>query len=157
MSVLNEINKKSELKLEQDMRDKQERMKKKILIQQKMGIVHQNIDHVAHNQYSSYGDVDQQMYYNSDNNYEQYREYDPYINNGQDDYDPYHEERVKSEYINQIGQPQMMNTMLQYPYDPRCPPHMVWNQSQIQPEYNNKSIENENNEEGEDYDPLQNY
>ena len=123
-----------------------------------MGIVRPINDNLTHVQYPSYGDADQQMHYNSENHYDQYREYDPYIDSAANQYNPYQVGGIKTEFMNQPNNQQNMQLMHhQYPYDPRYPQNIAWGPMQANPEYPNNQPVPQNNEEGDEYDPLQNY
>jgi hypothetical protein len=166
MSVLNKINEKQEKKLEKQFNEQQERFRKRMLTQQKMGLhpMNSEIMPVEYHQmphHPMYYEMDEKMQFygpmqKSEEvyHYDQYQEYDPWMEIGDDlrmpmqqpEYQNFPQNPMKNEYSPTVApQPQPEFFEKQIPADPR---KKVASQN---PEAKT------NSEENDEYDPLQNF
>lgn len=165
MSVLNKINEKNEKKLEKQFNEQQEKLRKHLITQQKMGLHPRNpeimpLEYHQMQHDPSYYEMDEKMeYYDPMHKseeayqYDQYQEYDPCMEMRQElrmplqpEFQNIPQEPVKNEY-SPTAAPQIQEqfAVKQTPVDPR---KKVKSQA---PE------EKTNAEENDEYDPLQNF
>lgn len=159
ISVLKNVNERQHSKLKQEMQDRQERIRKTMRAKQKMGFPSGPMPDQMHGGYPPGMHPDQPQYYPMENPpYNQYDDYDPYMDQNMPQYDMYNQGEIKSEYHHPAEMLNYMTAPPDYPVDPRNQPQqMMPHEAQLLPQAKTEEAEEAELENEGEYDPLMNF